>query len=51
MWSACLNTQTGLWCVPYHRYATNKERLMLQGFNTNFKQVISYQLAKQIEIA
>lgn len=49
LWSPCLNTQPGLWCVPYHRYATNKERLKLQGFPSNFKKVVSNsQLAKQI---
>ena len=48
-WSPCLNTVNGLWCVPKNRYATIKERLMLQGFPTNFKQVVSdTQLNKQI---
>lgn len=48
-WAPCLNTQNGLWCVQYHRYATCKERLKLQGFPTNFKQVVSdTQFNKQI---
>ena len=30
-----------LWCVPKHRHATIKEKLSLQGFPKNFKQVVS----------
>ena len=38
-----------LWCVPMHRYATIKEKLSLQGFPKNFKQVVSNtQMSKQI---
>jgi DNA (cytosine-5)-methyltransferase 1 len=45
----CLNTNSGLWCVPLHRYANCKEYLMLQGFPLNFKQVVSItQFKKQI---
>ena len=45
----CLNTHAGLWCLPKHRYANIKEYLMLQGFPTDFKQVVSNtQLKKQI---
>lgn len=48
-WAPCLNTQNGLWCVPYNRYATCKERLKLQGFPAKFKQVVSNtQFNKQI---
>ena len=39
---------SSLWCVPYHRYATCKEMLDLQGFGP-FKQVVSNsQMKKQI---
>jgi DNA (cytosine-5)-methyltransferase 1 len=45
----CLNTGSGLWCVPLHRYANITEHLMLQGFPKNFKQVVSdTQFKKQI---
>ena len=33
-------TQNTLWCVPYHRRANVKEHLRLQGFPTNYKQVV-----------
>lgn len=40
---------SSLWCVPYHRYATVKEFLMLQGFPIDFKQVVSdCQIKKQL---
>jgi len=46
--SPCLTT-SGSWCVPLHRYANVKEYLALQGFPTDFKQVVSdTQLKKQI---
>lgn len=39
---------SSLWCVPYHRYATPKELGMLQGFPSDFKQVVSNsQMKKQ----
>jgi len=45
----CLNTSANLWNVPYHRMATPKEYLALQGFPTQFKQVVSdRQLKKQV---
>jgi DNA (cytosine-5)-methyltransferase 1 len=44
-----LTTQNHLWCIPKSRFATHKERLMLQGFPKNFKQVVSKtQFNKQI---
>ena len=49
LYACCLNTNTGLWCVPQKRFANTKEYLMLQGFNVNFNQVVSKtQLKKQI---
>ncbi len=43
-----LARSSSLWCVPYHRYATCKEMLDLQGFG-EFKQVVSNsQMKKQI---
>ena len=48
-WCPCLNTNNGLWNIKLTRFATVKERLKLQGFRTNFKQVISNkQINKQI---
>jgi DNA (cytosine-5)-methyltransferase 1 len=48
-WSPTLLTQNTLWCVPYHRRANCKEHLKLQGFPTNYKQVVSKsQFKKQI---
>ena len=44
-----LNTYSGLWCVPKHRYASVKEHLILQGFPKKFKQTVSdNQIKKQI---
>ena len=49
IWSPCLNTNSGLWCIPMNRYANIKEYLLLQGFPLNFKQTVSNsQLKKQI---
>ena len=48
-YSATLMAAAYLWCVPMHRKATNKEKLSLQGFPKNFKQVVSNtQMSKQI---
>ena len=45
----CVGSQATLWCNTYHRYATVKEYLMLQGFSVSFKQVVSNtQLKKQL---
>jgi DNA (cytosine-5)-methyltransferase 1 len=45
----CLTATSGLWCVPLHRKGNIKEHLALQGFPSNFKQVVSdSQLKKQI---
>lgn len=45
----CITTQGNLWCVPMKRRASIKECLKLQGFPSNFKQVVSdRQLKKQI---
>jgi DNA (cytosine-5)-methyltransferase 1 len=39
---------SSLWCVPYHRYATPTELGRLQGFASDFKQVVSNcQMKKQ----
>lgn len=47
--SPCLNTHSGLWCVTLSRYANIRERLNLQGFPEDFKQVVSNtQMLKQI---
>jgi DNA (cytosine-5)-methyltransferase 1 len=44
-----LATSATFWCVPMHRRATIKEKLSLQGFPKNFKQVVSdSQMSKQI---
>jgi DNA (cytosine-5)-methyltransferase 1 len=49
IWSPCLNTNSGLWCIRMNRYANIKEYLLLQGFLLTFKQTISNsQLKKQI---
>ncbi len=46
---SCLNAQGQLWNLKMHRYANIKELLMLQGFPSKFKQVVSNrQLKKQI---
>ena len=48
-WSPCITSQTGLWCVPKHRYANIKEYLMLQGFPADFIQAVSdTRMKKQI---
>ena len=45
----CIGSQSTLYCVYKKRYANIKEKLSLQGFNKNFKQVVSKtQLNKQI---
>jgi site-specific DNA-cytosine methylase len=45
----CITANSRTWCVPQHRYANIKERLSLQGFPKNFKQVVSNtQMKKQI---
>ena len=42
-------TTKPVWCIPMHRKANMKELLSLQGFPTDFKQVVSKtQLRKQI---
>lgn len=46
-WSPCLNTNSGLWCIPMSRYATVKEYLLLQGFCLKFKQIVSNTQAKK----
>ena len=49
IYSPCLNTQHNLICVPLRRKANVSEYLKLQGFPTNFKQVVSNtQMVKQI---
>jgi DNA (cytosine-5)-methyltransferase 1 len=48
-WTPTLTTNNHLWCVPKGRFSTHKERLMLQGFPTDFVQVVSKtQFNKQI---
>lgn len=48
-YSPSLTTYKSLYCLPKKRYASVKEKLKLQGFPTNFKQVISdTQMSKQI---
>ena len=45
----CLDTRSSIYCIPMSRYANMKEKLKLQGFDTNFKQVVSdTQMKKQI---
>jgi len=47
--SPTLVTNSKLWCVPLHRFATVKECLRLQGFPQSFKIVVSEaQIIKQI---
>ncbi len=47
--SPTILAQATMWCVPKNRRATIKELLSLQGFPTNFKQVVSdTQMKKQI---
>lgn len=41
LWSPTLTTGNGLWCVPKKRHASLKEKIKLQGFPVNFKQVVS----------
>ena len=49
IYSPCINADSRLWCVYKNRYANINERLSLQGFDKNFKQVVSNsQLKKQI---
>ena len=49
LYSPCITAASSLWCVPYHRRATVKEYLKLQGFPEGFKQVVSTaQMKKQI---
>lgn len=46
---SCITAHALIWCVPLHRYANCKELLRLQGFSTDFKQVVSErQFKKQI---
>ena len=41
-YSPCLVARSSsLWCVPYHRYATPSEFAKLQGFPSDFKQIVS----------
>ena len=48
-YSPCILATNQTWCVPKHRYANIKELLMLQGFSSNYKQVVSdFQFKKQI---
>ena len=48
-YSCCLNTRNQIYCVKKDRLATINELLKLQGFDTNFKKVVSSnQLKKQI---
>lgn len=45
----CLLTKNNLYCLPMNRFANIKEKLALQGFPEDFKQVISNtQLHKQL---
>jgi len=45
----CIGSQSTLYCIYKNRYANIKEKLSLQGFDTNFKKVVSNtQLNKQI---
>ena len=49
IFSPCITADSRLWNVPKHRYANIKERLSLQGFPTDFIQVVSNtQMKKQI---
>jgi DNA (cytosine-5)-methyltransferase 1 len=49
LYSCCLNTRNQIYCVPKKRPASINELLSLQGFDTNFKKVVSKtQLSKQI---
>lgn len=46
---SCICRKSEIWCVPKGRFANCKELLSLQGFPTNFKQVVSNtQLKRQI---
>ena len=46
---SCICRQSEFWCVPKNRSANCKELLSLQGFPTNFKQVVSNtQMKRQI---
>lgn len=44
----CIAKDTRLWCVPLHRFATNKERFALQGFKPLNQVVSDTQLRYQI---
>ena len=50
IFSPCLMARSNdLWCFKKHRFANYKEFLLLQGFSTNFIQVVSSnQIKKQI---
>jgi site-specific DNA-cytosine methylase len=49
IYSPCLNTQGELWNNQMHRFANIKEYLSLQGFPSDFKQVVNdNQMKKQI---
>jgi DNA (cytosine-5)-methyltransferase 1 len=37
----CICTNTQMWCIPMHRFATCRELLDLQGFSETFRQVVS----------
>ena len=46
--SPCITANLVMWCVVMNRYATGTERLMLQGFPDDFRQVVSMtQIRKQ----
>ena len=48
-YAPCILADSRTWCVSKHRYANCKERLQLQGFPKDFKQVVSdTQFKKQI---
>lgn len=48
-YAACITTNDNIWNIPLHRKATISELLKLQGFPSNFKQVVSRtQMVKQI---
>ena len=54
-YSPCITADSRLWCFPKNRYANIKERLLLQGFNNNFKQVVSktqlkYQIGNSMSV-
>lgn len=48
-YSPCIMADSRTWCIPLHRFANVKERLLLQGFSADFIQVVSNtQMKKQI---